>query len=751
MGNINTSFTERVRYTLFHKESGSLILKNDPQGWDEDQKEITRNEDYHGIFTSFSNNLKFVGDAKEFIDLVDDVYGINAEVRLKKEVLHPKTDLWVEDYSGYLDLSTIETEGNKLACKFNSGGLEQILKARESDQLELERETTIDGKAIEPLVAKTLTLEGRRIFLKSEWETETDDNTAGMSVESNAGNTRNQTVGVPMVLTSKSHEEAQSSSATNGTKDNATSGMFFMSNVEIDRTFRLKFSLQFKVQNIDQNQMSWAYFKVALSTYSPDTYDVVRRIDLLQIDAVDRVFRGIDGNTYTINFDEEITLLKGQSMSLEFLQEVDFRVSSQARLRISLSNINCKLNIDEDSKFEPTTSKFILAHDMFSRLCELITNQKGNFYSKYFGRKDLGYENDGPGAYLGLTHGFWVRGFDKFPLGTNDNPNPFKSITTSHRDCLDSFSAICNVGLGIEKVGFKERIVIEDLKDFYNRNVTIRLPNQIKNVKRSVATKYYYNSLELGYTSGGVYEEAQGLDEYNGKATFTTIITRLKQTFTKVSSYRADSYGKEFARRKPFFRYPTLDTQYDSDIFVMDLKKNQIGTFLERRWQDDFSKEPTGVFSPETATNLRLSPFNLLLKHGWVIAAGLTKYATDYVRYGSSTANPKLKTKLRTDNDYRNDTSATPGNGNEYADNDKIINSELERPRYVPKFIEFEHVVNYDIMQQIQGYTIIGGEKIYNVYGLVEFINENNEKEKGFLMSVKPNGNGKFKLLTFNR
>jgi len=751
MGNINTSFTERVRYTLFHKESGSLILKNDPQGWNEDQKEITRNKDYHGIFASFSNNLRFVGDAKDFIESVYDVYGINADIRLKKEILHPKTDLWVDDYSGYLDLSTREVQDNKLSCKFNSGGLEQILKARESEQLELDRETTLDGVVIEPLQPKELTLEGRRIFLKSRWETKIGNNTAYMSNESNDGNVRNQTCGIPMELVSQSHEEAQSSSPTNGTRDNGTAGMFFISNSEVDRTFRLKFSLSFKVQNIDQNEMSYAYFQVALSTYGVDPYDTIKRIDLLNIETDGRVFRANVYKTYTIDFDEEIKLLQGQSLSLEFYQYVDFRVSNQARLRFSLSNITCKLSIDENSYFEPTKAKFILVHDLFSRISELITNRKNNFHSKYFGRKDLGYSKDGPGAFFGLTHGFWVRGFDKLPLSTEENPNLFKPMTTSFRDAFDSFSAICNAGLGIERIGFSERIIIEDLKYFYNRNVTIRLPNQVKNVKRSIATEYYYSSIELGYSNGGAYEEAQGLDEYNGKATFTTVITRIKQTYTKVSSYIAASYAKEFTRRKPFFRYPDLDTQRDSEIFVMDLKKTPIGTYVERKWQDDFQKEPTGVFSPETATNLRLSPFNLLLKHGWVIASGLTKYATDYVRYGSSTGNPKLKTKLRTDNDYLNDTSSTPGNGNEYSDDDKIINSELERARYVPEYVEFEHIVNYEIMQQIQGYTIVSGEKIYNVYGLVEFINENSEKEKGFLISVKPNGNGQFKLLTFNR
>jgi hypothetical protein len=108
-----------------------LILKNDPKGWNEDQKEIARNKDYHGIFASFSNNLRFVGDAKDFIQSVYDIYGINADIRLKKEILHPKTDLWVDDYSGYLDLVyNSEVQDNKLSCKFNSGGLEQIIKSK---------------------------------------------------------------------------------------------------------------------------------------------------------------------------------------------------------------------------------------------------------------------------------------------------------------------------------------------------------------------------------------------------------------------------------------------------------------------------------------------------------------------------------------------------------------------------------------------------------------------------------------------
>jgi hypothetical protein len=44
-------------------------------------------------------------------------------------------------------------------------------------------------------------------------------------------------------------------------------------------------------------------------------------------------------------------------------------------------------------------------------------------------------------------------------------------------------------------VNGKERVRVEQLSYFYN-NVTIRLPNQVKNLSRA-ATDYYWPSIEL--------------------------------------------------------------------------------------------------------------------------------------------------------------------------------------------------------------------------------------------------------------
>ena len=46
---------------------------------------------------------------------------------------------------------------------------------------------------------------------------------------------------------------------------------------------------------------------------------------------------------------------------------------------------------------------------------------------------------------------------------------------------------------------------------------------------------------------------------------------------------------------------------------------------------------------------------------------------------------------------------------------------------------------------------MILGNEIVNIYGLAEFINEDNELEKGYIFSIKPNDKGQFKVLKSNR
>ena len=640
---------------------------------------------------------------------------------------------------------TRKIENNQLSVKFNSGGLQEDIKAREDESVEIDRLTTISGSDLDPILENEVYLAGRRIFLKSKWEVKPLENKAFLSVYSNDGNTRSQTQGIPISLTSQSHEQAQYILPdSRGDENVGSTGMMFLANFDRTRKLNIKGTgFSFKPR-ITESDWQWAFFKVCLTVYKDGTdYNLKSRTDIFHAGENSTTMPylwDINNKTITIpDFNIPIVVNEGDSVALEFFIKADLKNYSAQRARyyVEVKEIKGTLYAEEDSRFDATTAKCYLAHDLLNQLSTICANKKKVFYSDYFGRKDLGYPKDGPGAYIGMTHGFAVRGFTKLPIPDPDKgiENLYKPMTTSLRDAFSSLKSVLNVGVGIEEVNGKERVRVEDLSYFYNNNVTIKLPNQVKKLTRATASEYYWPSIEVGYENGGDNQEAQGLDEPNGKSNFTTFINKGKNTFSQLSKYIGGMYAMEFTRRKPLSLFPSTDTKYDTDVFLLDLKPGN-NILEQRKWHDDLEKPPTGIFSPETATNLRFSPFNMLLRHSWVIASGLTKFATEKIRYGSSTANSQMKTQLI--------------GGNEYAENGDIINDELTRARFVAEWIEFEHECSFDIMQMVQGTTKINGKVIQNFYGTIQFINEKNQIEKGFLFNLKPN-EGKWKLLKSNR
>ncbi|OIQ22207.1 MAG: hypothetical protein BM557_02185 [Flavobacterium sp. MedPE-SWcel] len=200
----NTQFNDRVRYTLKNKNLGSEII-TEPIGWNDDDKEYSRHKNYHGIIAKFSNSLKFIGTGADYIQMALDLYGINEELELTREERHPHTDQWTLIYSGYLDLSTWVKQNDQVSVKFNSGGLEQLLKSRERDKIEIDRLTSIDGGNLPVLQTVNVKLEGRRIFLKSELVAKGTQNYVGHS--SRAGDTGSYSSGIPFEVLNKSHEQ----------------------------------------------------------------------------------------------------------------------------------------------------------------------------------------------------------------------------------------------------------------------------------------------------------------------------------------------------------------------------------------------------------------------------------------------------------------------------------------------------------------------------------------------------------------
>ncbi len=739
MSNVNPTLSDRVRYILSSKGMESIVIK-EPIGWKEDGKKIAKNKGYDGLFTNFSNNLKFTGISKAFIEVVDEIGGVNAKIRLVKDEKNPKTDKWERSYNGNLDLMTKVIENGKLSIKFNSSSLEKLIKSRESEQLELERLDTIDGLPIEPLKINKLALNGRKIFLKSLLEVNVTDRVSdGFRRKASDGYNESQ-LGIPVSINYKSDEYVHSILKNQfehaGTITQGQPSSLFYAVNDRTKTLKLNISVKCKIKPVSISASN-IILRVDLVKYGGgEDYNLISRTPLYTVPNP----YNMNNHIVDLNYKENIELQAGESLGLVWFGSGHFRgglFAPNDYMYIDFEDTEAKINIDEDSYFKKTQANVLLPFEVCNRLIQIITGRTDALYSEALGRTDLGYEKDGEASLIGVTHGHWVRGFEK-------GDELYKPFTTSLKDFLTSYLAIKGLAMGIEKIGFRERIRIEKKEFFYNRNITVKLGKeingkfeyiQVSNEKITKVPSLYYSSVEVGYEKGGSYDEIMGLFEYNAKSTYTLSIIQ-KNVLKLISKYRADSTATEISRRKQKSDYPTTDTTYDKDIMLLDLKRGVTEVFEQRTWQDDFEKEPTGTYDPDSATNLRLTPFSILINNSLTISAGLTKYPNEYVRYASSTGNTNLTTQLK--------------GGLEYSEKGNIKNNQLTKARFVPEKLKFEYPVNFELMQKIYGTTVVLGKKIPNMYGLFAFKSENGEIKKGYLDNLKPNDKGNWEFIKYN-
>src|SRR5690606_19669512 len=84
-----------------------------------------------------------------------------------------------------------------------------LLKARESEKIEIDRLDTLDGEPISPIEWDEVLFKGKRIFLKSEWTEDPIDNNQEVRVSRTSGRTRGRTWSFPLKNVTQSHEQAR--------------------------------------------------------------------------------------------------------------------------------------------------------------------------------------------------------------------------------------------------------------------------------------------------------------------------------------------------------------------------------------------------------------------------------------------------------------------------------------------------------------------------------------------------------------
>lgn len=683
----------RVRYTLYSDVLEPLVIQ-EPANWNDDEKELIRSEKYFGIMTNLSNNLEFYKDAYFYIKSNYDLRGIKMNVRLEKEERNELTDIWEISYTGHLDGSTYKADKNYIRIKFNESQFFKNIESSIKTKYELERLDTLKNTPLLPLVYSNLSLEGRDIFRGSLLR-----NDKAYFMYKTSSPYVIDFFSFPFELIYKSDENVFRPSIavneTTGQIDNFTAfsgasgltiGQCIYITADNTREINVKIKGDFKFQYFGggSRDLRFVLYRVL---YNEETNEFVSGSQIVNdlvpeftlTNATGQVTKSID---FDITFNKRLT---------ECFFVAGVWAGNSYPLRIDYQN--CSVTLEETQFSETTNCKTVRVFDAMDRILQIITG-KQCFQSDLLNNE---------WRDLLLTNGFKIRQFTD------------KNITTSLEEILEGLMAIDDVGLFIQN----NTVRLEKKSRAFVNEVGIDL-GEVNDIKREIIEKLHYSTIEIGTNFDGKYEEVNGLDEFNIKSTYTTSIDVVDNSLKAVSKIRYDAYGITLEQQYPFQDFPKRDTAFQKENFFIDAKK--IGDIYSvRHWEDDFDTEPTGIFSPGTAFNLRLSPFNSLLRKSKTISVGLQKYPTELLKYSSTEGNSQLVTV--------------------YPERAVVQNNVLLSPYFLPEQITFERKITMTEFQTI----------VNNPYKLIKFVNEYGEVEYGFIYpSVKPNKEGKFTLIKAN-
>lgn len=690
----------RVRYTLYSDLFTPFEIP-EPEGWENDEKELLRSQTYHGITRNFTNSLRFYGQAFQALKSAYDIRGILADVRIEREERNPQTNLWELTYDATFDFSTYQQEKNYIDINLNESQFFKRVEANMKEKFELERLTDIKGNTIPSLNYQRVELEGREIFRESKLE-----NTKRLFFTLGDDNLQNEYYSiVPSELLYRSDEKffapAISISsigyvsaigrklAYTGIDPFSTtidlrpnSGQVFYLNSNNEKTLNVKVEIEVDVINNQGIDFDMVF---VLSIHQINQ-NISTQIDYLGLQVID-FFNAINGQetSYSFVWQGDITIPERGCLCLSSRNP---GITPQIRINYKTS----KLTVTQTEPSIITNLDAITLFTAFDRVLQIINGRRCFDSSLLQSQK---------WQWLMFTNGFKIRNI------------PEKPLTVSLEELWECINTIDGVAMFIKN----NRVSIEVMENAYNTSSIYDLGTPV-NISRKIRADIHFSSIEIGYDFNGEYEDVMGLDEFNISNTYKTCIDVNEQEYKSISKVRADAYGVTLAQLKQYINFPKEDTKYDKFNFLLDCKN--IGKIVVRRWQDDFTNEPTGIFSPQTAFNLRLSPFNCLLRKAKYLTCGLTKFPNELLTYASTEGNSQLVTIF-------------PEQAN-------IANSELGQPLFLAEEIAFNLVTDLIKFKDIT----------QNKYNLFKFVNEFGDEEFAFALSVQPNNEGNYTMIKAN-
>ena len=604
---------KKWRYRLI-SSLGDILLEINPIGWDSKELGLVRNEKYFGIFRTYSAELEYIKNGYDTLSQLEENEGVLANCSLIVEEKNTVSGENTEVFDAQLDFSEYtETtnNGNGISLPLKDSEFLEKLKNRENIEIPYDRPEDLDGNTIDAGIYTDISLLGREfggralgnVFLPVD---EGDDYNF-YSFNNNASWVLNTT----------------------------------FENIDVLPDFQDIFKKNFAgLQNIDDTDCF--YFQSVGTSTIGGTYNIVGYSDVGVIFRLVKAAFDTSGNIIVSTF-EELIKYPSNYLSGNYNIEFDFSTTLEENeglfIYVNAANVSgtfiaysgMEIKIKYLSEFDPTPCKVALPHEVFDYMITAITGESGSFRSNYFGRTDIGYDEDGEGAYISLTNGKLIRGFETGY--TTENEEIKGQLTFKFRELFENYYKLKNIAIRVFKEDGKWIVEAEKKIELFSDEIIHTITPDKDSLKRIRDIELYYSNIECGYNLAPD-DLFGGLEEYNNKETYSTVLSNLENTFDLMCSYSASGIQIEKQRRKQAETYPTEEVTGDNYMFFVELINDETEGIIQRNEQGFVTI--TGLDNLETKINLGLTPKQILLEHGFELNSGLSKYASSSVKYNSS-------------------------------------------------------------------------------------------------------------------
>lgn len=688
-------FFKNTRFKFTPSGEDAYELLHAPIGYKQLEQDIQRSKTSDGIVLNRVQNLEFVKEDRDWLVLKQEEVGAGGTIKItgeKKEVFD-----YVENNSGYLDLSTLSYNKNTAKCDFTDTKFDEELRNLSREEFELDRTTDVNGVAIDSLTRSLMGWKPRQIFLRSELNeiayTEAFVSDVTITPKSDAKPVSDEdvfSVHDPYVVDPIGAADVYSSNC-------------FMYNSSRDKLLNLAFDVD-----------------ISVTAYTQCQLHIYRYNNGTSLDYVERIQLGssftTSGNDVTYTGEYEIEVSEGDS--LMFGMEVTLGSPSYT---VTVNTFN--LVITEDSFYE--------ASDPDDRQIEVITIKQAFERITAIMDSTVSFESDFIDTYwpsLVISSGETIRHV------LYDDTKP--TIATTSFDELFAFLFTISASsegvppptFFLEKDGTADVLRIESLSYVFDSSEQTMDLGVLENIEYMVNPDKIYSGVKVGYNRSGENEEVFGLQATHTVNTYKLPISNVDNLYDATCDYRTDPNEAELCYRKQYSQYPDTDTRYDKDIFAFDCYLSG-GFYYPYGWDEHFDAVD-GIYSPDTAYNYRLSPVNCLVRHSSNFMQEFVKsaYSGRSIVYQSTNGNAELTTTI--------------SGGSARAENGDILLSVLDDPLYEPLLIEGEAEATDAIVAQLNG-----GYPKKNYYGVGVFKDDTGQTSEAYLVSASVGDEVKLELL----